>query len=214
MKHSLLFSAVSALAVSAIVLTSCSENNEPEIPAGDNEDKGGKFVIATTVKGSNATSYVLLTAETLDKGTLSAVNSGLVNDGASQWVFHGSDYLYALTYNQGNAGTTRSYTLGADGTISPRDMEYKISRYTSYGIYDNCILSMSTGNGQESQADANGYLPKTLLLTYLNVDAETSRSNDTSAGTYSMENYLGKEMPKLGFGLMRLPEKDGKIDIE
>ncbi len=29
-----------------------------------------------------------------------------------------------------------------------------------------------------------------------------------------MENYLGKEMPKLGFGLMRLPEKDGKIDIE
>ena len=29
-----------------------------------------------------------------------------------------------------------------------------------------------------------------------------------------MENYLGKEISKLGFGLMRLPEKDGKIDIE
>ncbi len=29
-----------------------------------------------------------------------------------------------------------------------------------------------------------------------------------------MENYLGKEIGKLGFGLMRLPEKDGKIDIE
>jgi len=29
-----------------------------------------------------------------------------------------------------------------------------------------------------------------------------------------MENYLGKEIPKLGFGLMRLPEKDGKTDIE
>ena len=29
-----------------------------------------------------------------------------------------------------------------------------------------------------------------------------------------MENFLGKEIPKLGFGLMRLPEIDGKIDIE
>ncbi len=29
-----------------------------------------------------------------------------------------------------------------------------------------------------------------------------------------MENYLGKEIGKLGFGLMRLPEKDGKTDLE
>lgn len=29
-----------------------------------------------------------------------------------------------------------------------------------------------------------------------------------------MENYLGKEIGKLGFGLMRLPEKDGKTDVE
>lgn len=28
-----------------------------------------------------------------------------------------------------------------------------------------------------------------------------------------MENYLGEQMPKLGFGLMRLPMKEGKIDI-
>ncbi|MGI6069305.1 MAG: aldo/keto reductase [Blautia sp.] len=29
-----------------------------------------------------------------------------------------------------------------------------------------------------------------------------------------MEKYLGESLPKLGFGLMRLPEKDGAIDIE
>ena len=29
-----------------------------------------------------------------------------------------------------------------------------------------------------------------------------------------MERYLGENIPKLGFGLMRLPKKDGKIDIE
>ena len=29
-----------------------------------------------------------------------------------------------------------------------------------------------------------------------------------------MERYLGENIPKLGFGLMRLPQKDGEIDIE
>ncbi len=27
-------------------------------------------------------------------------------------------------------------------------------------------------------------------------------------------SYLGEEIKKLGFGLMRLPQKDGKIDVE
>ncbi len=191
MKQKVFLRASSALAMSALVLTSCSDNNDPDMTGGNENINGGKFVIATTVQGSNATSYVLLTSESLDEGTLSAVGNGLINDGASQWVFHGNDYLYALTYNQGNAGTTRSYVLSVDGAVSPRDMEYKISRFTSYGIYDDYILTMSTGNGQAEHADVNGYLPKTLLLTYLDVNAETARSNDTSTGAYSMENYLG-----------------------
>lgn len=190
MKRNLLFCALTALTV-PMTLTSCSETDEPK-GGDDNGIVGnGKFVISASVQGSNATSYVLLTTESLDDGTLSAEGNGLVNDGASQWVFHGQDYLYALTYNQGNAGTTRSYILGRDGDVQPRDMEYRISRFTSYGIYDNYIMSISTGNGQETQADANGYLPKTLLLTYLDVAAETSKSNDTSTGAYSVENFLG-----------------------
>lgn len=181
---------IPAAFIFAATLSSCSDSDEP-VGGTDTADPKGKFVLATTVQGSNASSYVLLTAETLDEGSVSAVNNGLVNDGASQWVFHNDNYLYALTYNQGNAGTTRSYVLGKDGSVAPRDMEYKISRFTSYGIYGKYILSMSTGYGQQSQADANGYLPMTLLLSYLDVEAETSRSNDTSGKTYSLENYLG-----------------------
>ena len=29
-----------------------------------------------------------------------------------------------------------------------------------------------------------------------------------------MEHYLGKEIPKLGFGLMRLPKNGEEIDVE
>lgn len=172
-------------------LAACSESDSPVAPGTDADADAGSFVIAATVQGSDATACVLLTAASLDEGSVSPDGNGLVNDGASQWVFHGTDYLYALTYNQGNAATTRSYILDNDGEIVPRDMEYKVSRYTSFGICGEYIMTMSTGDGPETQADANGYLPKTLLLTYLDVANETSRSNDTSTGAYSLENFLG-----------------------
>lgn len=147
-------------------------------------------MFATTVKGSNATSNVLLTGESLEEGSISAVNNGLINDGATQWVFH-KNYLYALQYNQGNAGTTRSYILGGNGQMEERNTEYRISRFSTYGTYGNDIITMSTGDGPKNLADSHGYLPKTLLLSYLDVVNETSRANDTSTGAYTMENFLG-----------------------
>lgn len=183
------FWAIIATMVPAMALVGCSDNNEPNGP--DNEEDGnGKFVFATTIEGSNGTAYDLITGESLDEGSLTTVDNGLLNPGATQWVFH-KNYLYALTYNQGNAGTTRSYILGTDGEMKARDIEYRISRFSSYGAYNDDIITMSTGDGPASLADSQGYLPKTLLLTYLNVVNETSRSNDTSTGAYSMENFLG-----------------------
>lgn len=178
-----------AAIIPAVALTACSDNDEPK----ENEpspSENGKYVFATTVQGSNATSYVLLTGESLDEGELSTVNNGLLNDGATQWVFY-KDYLYALTYNQGNAGTTRSYILNDQGQMEARSTEYRISRFSSYGTYDDDIITMSTGEGPASLADANGNIPMTLLVTYLDVYNETTRTNDTSTGLYSMENFLG-----------------------
>ena len=192
MKKITLLRAFAALAFPAVVLSGCSENDEPgggTQPGGTN---AGKFVIAATVTDSKGTTNLLFTAESLDEGPIAlGNNNGLLNDGASQWVFHPDNYLYALTYNQGNAGTTRSYILDKEGYIRARDMEYKISRFTSYGICGDQIISTSTGDGPVSQADGNGYLPKTLLATYIDVKSETSRQNDTSTGIYSLENYLG-----------------------
>lgn len=188
-KNNSLWRVVMAALIPVASLTACSDNDEP---GNGNElgDGSGKFVFATTVQGSNATSYVLLTGETLDGGTLSTVNNGLLNDGATQWVFY-KNYLYALTYNQGNAGTTRSYILGNNGQMEARSTEYRISRFSSYGAYNDDIITMSTGEGPASLADAQGYKPMTLLVTYLDVFNETSRTNDTSTGLYSMENFLG-----------------------
>ena len=189
MKKKFLFGALGALMM-PMALVSCSNSDEPKTGGENDIESKGKFVFATTVQGSNATSYVLLTGESLDEGTLSPVKNGLLNDGATQWVFH-KDYLYALTYNQGNAGTTRSYILGENGEMKARGKEYLISRFSSYGAYDNDILTMATGESNDV-VDGNGYHAKMLNVTYLDVVNETSTTNHaTSEHQYLMENFLG-----------------------
>lgn len=183
------YPALAAAMISVSALCACSDSDEPEI-IENGETVTGKFAFATTIQSTNGTAYDLITGESLDNGYLSTVNNGLLNEGATQWVFY-KNYLYVLTYNQGNAGTTRSYVLDTNGEMKARDIEYAISRFSSYGTYNDYILTMSTGEGPASFADSHGYKPMTLLVTYLDVINETSKSNDTSTGKYSMENFLG-----------------------
>jgi hypothetical protein len=131
-----------------------------------------------------------------------------VNDGASYWVFYGDKYLYGLTYNQGNAGTTRSYVMNEDYTLAARPAEYAVRRFTTYGIYDRYIMTFSTGDGPAEWADANGFIPKSFLVSYLDVEAETYNTNDTLEEHYLAENFLGNgEFVTLA----GLEEVEGKI---
>ncbi len=177
-------------AMTGALLCACSDdnhvNNLPETP-----EQRSEYVVASSVTASGNTTHVLLSAERLGGGSVSPVGNGLVNDGASQWVFYGDKFLYGLTYNQGNAGTTRSFYRDANGELQARPGEFAIKRFTSYGIYDKYILTSSTGDGPQSYADANGYLPKLFLLSYLDVPAETFSTNDTRNEAYMSENFLG-----------------------
>ena len=176
-------------AAAAMVFASCSsddDNGAVTPPANDVKP----YVIAATVTMSNNSTPVLLTASSLDEGVVSPVNQGTVTDAASYWVFHGTEYLYGLAYNQGNAGLTRSFVMGDDYSIIARDKEYAVNRFTTYGIYDKYIITTSTGNGFAEWADANGYIPKMFLVSYLNTEAETYRSN-VAEKKYLAENFLG-----------------------
>lgn len=177
-----------AVLLATTLFTSCSNENDGDItpPSGG----ARPYVIAATVTMSNNSTPVLLTAASLDEGTISPVNNGTVTDEATYWVFHGTEYLYGLAYNQGNAGLTRSYVLDKDYNIIARDREYAVNRFTTYGMYDNYILTTSTGNGAEEWADENGFLPKMFLVSYLDTKAETYRSSEASE-EYLSENFLG-----------------------
>ncbi|MBP3349560.1 MAG: DUF4374 domain-containing protein [Bacteroidaceae bacterium] len=191
------------LIASAMTFVACDENNNT--PPTDTVE--GAYVIASSVTASGNTTYVLLTSDKLEEGSVSAVNNGLVNEGATYWVFYRNKYLYGLTYNQGNAGTTRSYIMGDNG-VEARAAEYAVRRFTTYGIYDKYIMTTSTGDGPSEYADENGYIPQSFLVSWLDVEGETYVTNDTRQEIYNAENFLGNGEYVTLAGLL---ESNGKL---
>ena len=200
--------AVVALSTIALAVVAACETNT-NIPTGGTQDNDAvrPYVLATQGTFTGNTTNALVTASELNSGVVGMTN-GLVNDGASYWVFYGDKYLYGLTYNQGNAGTTRSYVMNEDYTLAARPAEYAVRRFTTFGIYDRYIMTFSTGDGPAEWADANGFIPKSFLVSYLDVEAETYATNNTLEEHYLSENFLGNgEFVTLA----GIEEVDGKI---
>lgn len=205
MKKKILFKlGIVVLALMAIVACEGPQGGDAPMP-----DAGAErpYVIASQGVFSNTTTNALLTASSLDGGTM-GMEQGLVNDGASYWVFWGDKYLYGLTYNQGNAGTTRSYVMNDDYTLSARSAEYAVRRFTTVGTYSKYVMTTSTGDGPTELADENGYLPKAILVSLLDVEAETYTTNNTLEEHYLSENFLGNGEYVT---LAGIEEVDGKI---
>lgn len=191
MKTNQLLTGLFAAALGGMALASCSEDesNNPGNGAGTST---GNYVIAATVTSSSADTKVLLTAPSLDEGEVTTQGNGLVNEGATYWVFYANRYLYALNYSQGEAGTTQSFILNAAGTLEKRSQEYHVNRFTTYGYYDRYIMTTSTGDGPTDLKDENGYVPQSFLASYLDVENQTYASNSVTASTpFLSENFLG-----------------------
>ena len=81
--------------------------------------------------------------------------------------------------------------MNEDYTLSARPAEYAVRRFTTVGVYDRYVMTTSTGDGPEEGADDKGYLPKSILVSLLDVENETYRTNDTRQEHYLAENFLG-----------------------
>ena len=76
----------------------------------------------------------LITAESLDKGEVSVEGKGTEVLNASYWVYKGMDYVFALVYNKGGAGTGASYYLNTNGKPTEK-YAYTYNRITTYGTW-------------------------------------------------------------------------------
>lgn len=189
------FLALTALCVCGM-MTACSDD-DPEIidptptptPTPEPEptpDPASTYVLAGTVESSGSTAAYILSAESLNEGSVTAVGDGFETDyaRAATWLFFGNKYLYRLAYNMGQAGTTAAFYLDEEGKIQQRSGEYSIQNFTAYGIYGNKIITSATS--ASDQTDDKGNKAYGINFSILDVEAETA-----DAKTISAENFLG-----------------------
>lgn len=192
-----------ALAASGAAFTSCSEEEVLSDETGTGTEVSSAYVVAGTVTSQGNTSAYLLTAPTLDEGSVTAVGNGLETDysRAATWLFYGNKYLYRLSYNMGSDGTTVAFYLDGNGTLRQRSGEYSIQNFTAYGIYGSKIITTATAAG--SMTDDQGNKAYGINFTKLDVNDET-----TETMTINAENFLGNGEYVMLAGLL---EANGKI---
>lgn len=160
-------------------MSSCDDDNDDVEVSSTQSGTEAKYVIPAVVGDA---SY-LITAESLDEGEVSVEGTGTEVLNASYWVYKGGEYVFALVYNKGGAGTGASYYLNSDGNPSEK-YAYTYNRITTYGSWGDNVITASTGNA--SVADENGNYPQVLLFNYLNaVDGSQEEA------TVNAENFLG-----------------------
>lgn len=198
-KKNLLLMALLATAC-PISFVACDDDDDNNNESTEYEyivDKTGrsfKYVFPASVDASGTTTTILLTADDLTNSatTISPEGTGFTIQGGTFYINFDEEYLYSMTYNQGNGGTNKSYLINASGNVEQRDYELTGLRFTSLGQFDSHILTVSTGDGPESKADANGDLPQCFLLTDIDPITQGQTFNDTEANfdSYVAENYL------------------------
>lgn len=165
--------------VTGFILTACdkSDNVGPVQPETSTADK---YVLA--VKGKEAN--YLLTVDDLSKGETTIVGNGLEAGSGSTWVFANYEKLFNLQYNQGSNAGAEYYFLHENGKLGKSDNLYSISRYNSYGLYNEYVITTAAADMKET--DAAGNVKKGVNITYLN-----SVNGETKVKSIDGENYFG-----------------------
>jgi len=127
-----------------MAFASCSSDD-----SGDNGgDHGGGDPVASkyVVTASSGENDYIVSGDQWDPDTVyDATTAGAVQSpGDRIWSFYKDEVLYGFLYNQADAGTTASYVLNPDGTITKRnELALNVSIHIREAIGDKLILGYS-----------------------------------------------------------------------
>jgi hypothetical protein len=101
-----------------------------------------KFVVTAS---SSENDYIVTSDDIEETTVFDATSSEAVQSpGDRIWSFYNDEVLYGFLYNQADAGTTASYLLNEDGTVTKRnELALDVSIHTRGEVNDNLILAYS-----------------------------------------------------------------------
>ena len=157
----------------ATLLASCSKDDrQPDNP--------GNFIIAVTPAATTGVADYLLTASSLDTGSISTAGQGEEQDGTYRYYVTHNDKFFSMLYGQGNPGAVTTYnivggrlnklsnfqteTVQAFAPVNDDLLLMKISRNITnpfaswYRINTNTLQIESEGQVSTSAPSGNGEL--------------------------------------------------------
>lgn len=160
---------LSVFVLLAFPLFYACDDSDDDIIETTEDAVSSQYIIAAT-SGDND---YLVTGNTLADTVFDATSSSAFQSpGDRTWTFYGTDVVYGFLYNQSDAGTTASYILDSDGTISQRnELALDVSIQTRGEVNDKLVLAYSD---RLSDTSATQY------AYFIEVDPETDASTSYS----------------------------------
>ncbi|SHI39315.1 protein of unknown function [Mesonia phycicola] len=148
-----------AVVIVALNFMSCSSDDDGASASDDDEVlTTSKYVVAAS---SGENDYIVSGDEVSADAVFDATSVDAVQSpGDRIWSFYQDDVLYGFLYNQQDAGTTASYVLNADGTITKRnELALDVSTHIKEEVGDYLILGYSD-RLSDPTVDQLGYFHK------------------------------------------------------
>jgi len=97
---------LTVLLAAAAFTTACSDNDGSSTP-----DNPGNYILTVTPAASTAQADYLLTASTLESGSITTQNNGVEQDGTYRYYVTTNNKFFSMLYGQGNPGAVTAYDI-------------------------------------------------------------------------------------------------------
>ncbi|SDD36045.1 protein of unknown function [Mucilaginibacter pineti] len=105
-------STIAALCVAAAFASCSKNNNDNKVP-----DNPGNYILTVTPAASTGVADYLLTAGSLEAGTISTAGNGIEQDGTYRYYVTTNNKFFSMLYGQGNPGAVTAYNV-KDGKLN------------------------------------------------------------------------------------------------
>jgi hypothetical protein len=163
-----------ATLLAAATLASCSKDNN------STPDNPGNYILTVTPAASTGVADYLLTASTLESGSITTKNNGIEQDGTYRYYVTHNNKFFSMLYGQGNPGAVTAYnvqsgkltkltnfqteTVQAFAPVKDDLLLFKISRNLTtptsswYKVNTNSLLITADGTTNTLNLTHNGEL--------------------------------------------------------
>lgn len=137
-----------SLLMSAL-LFACKKDNNPSPDPDPNNPEKGRFVLAVNPIASTAVADYLLTASTIESGTISTTGNGLEQDGTYRYYTTSGNKFFSMLYGQGNPGAVTIYNLNDQSQLTKLS-NFQSETVQAFAPVDKDILMVKMGRSVTS----------------------------------------------------------------